>query len=67
MSQLLFHIPQNPEEVNSNNASEAKDLLSRAGGSRQKEPAFFFHVLYVGCQQKYPRLEVGRLTSKDLD
>lgn len=66
MSQLLFHICQDPEEVDSNNASEEMDLLLRVGGSRHKEQAFFFHVRYVGCQQKYPRLEVGRLTSKDL-
>jgi hypothetical protein len=45
MSQLVFKIHQNPEEVGSK-ASEGVNLRVRA--SRQGKNSFFFHVLYIG-------------------
>jgi hypothetical protein len=53
---------QDPKEVGSK-ASEGMDLLARA--SRQREQAFFFHVLYIGCEQKvWPGLKVDLPTAK---
>jgi hypothetical protein len=43
MSQLVFSICWNPEEVGSN-ASEGIDLLARVRASRQEERASFFQV-----------------------
>jgi hypothetical protein len=48
MSQMVFTIYQNPEEVSSN-ASGEMDLPARVRSSRQREKASFFHVLYIGC------------------
>jgi hypothetical protein len=58
MSQLVFSIHENSEEVGAN-ASE--DHNARAN-------THFFHVLYIGCYQKvWPRLKVELSTSKDLN
>lgn len=49
-------------------ASEGIDMTSRVMANRQREQAFFFQVLYIGCQQKVrPRLKVTLPTSKDQD
>jgi hypothetical protein len=53
----------NPKEVGSN-ASEGVGFPSRT--SRQREQAFFFLVLYIGCQKKMrTKLKVNLPTSED--
>ena len=68
MSQPVFSIHQNLEELGLFfSASKGMDLPSRPRSSRQREPGFFFRVLYIGCKQKVQvRLKVNLLTSKDL-
>lgn len=51
ISDLVFSIHQNFKEVDSV-ASEGMNLPGRVRASRQREQASFFHVLYVGIQQK---------------
>jgi hypothetical protein len=64
MSQLVFSIHLNPEEVVSN-AREGMNLLMRARASRQREQDSFFQVLYMGCRQKvWLRLKVYLPTPK---
>lgn len=68
MSQLIFSVCWDPEEVDSD-ASEGMDLVVRARveTSRQREQASFC-VLYIGCGQKvWPRLKVDLPTLEDPD
>jgi hypothetical protein len=51
MSQLVFSIRQNPEEVCCN-AREGMDLPESVKACKQTEQAFFFHVLCIDYQQK---------------
>jgi hypothetical protein len=66
MSRLVFSLHWNPDEIGSND-SKGKDLRVRSRASRQRVKAPFFHVLYLGCQQKgWPRLKENLPTSEDL-
>lgn len=66
VSQLAFSIHRNPWEVGSN-ASEKNELTNESKGRQAKRASFFFHVLYIGCQEEvWPRLKVDLPTSKDL-
>jgi hypothetical protein len=60
---MVFHILQNPKEVGSN-AGEGMDLLLRAKASQERGLLIFFHVLYVGYLQAWPRLQIALPTSK---
>jgi hypothetical protein len=67
MSHFAFHTLWEPVEVGCN-ISEGIDLVARVGGSTQRIQTSFFHVIYIGCQQKvWPRLKVDLPTSKDPD
>ena len=64
---LVFRIHHNSEDIGSND-SERMDLPSRVRTSRQRKQVSFFHVLYIGCQQKvWLRSKVYLPTSKDLN
>jgi hypothetical protein len=46
------------------NISEVMDLPARVKASRQIGQASVLHVLYIDCQQAWPRLKVDLPTSK---
>ena len=60
MSELIFSICQNPEEVHSN-ASEGIDLLVRGRANRQRENKL------PSSLKLWSRLKVGLPTTEDLD
>jgi hypothetical protein len=65
MSQVIFGIYHNTEEVGSN-MSEGINVPGRVKASRQSVRASFFHVLYIGGHQKmWPRFKVNLPTSND--
>jgi hypothetical protein len=67
MSQLLFSVCQNNEDVGSN-ASEGMDLPVRRIANRQIEQASSYCVHSLSYQQKvWLRLKVDHPGSKDLD
>ena len=65
MSQLVFSIQGDPKEVGFN-ASEGMDF-PESERKWAKAKASFFHAIYIGFLQVWPRLEVGLSPSKDLD
>jgi hypothetical protein len=55
-------------EKSGSKASKDINIPVKARASRQRERASFFHVIYVGCQQKvWLRLQMNLPTAKDPD
>jgi hypothetical protein len=68
MSQLVFRIHQNPKEVGYNDSGRDGLASQRENKQAKRKPTSFFHVLYIGYQQKlWPRLKVDLPTSKERD
>lgn len=61
------NICQNPEKEGSN-SSEEMNLSSKVRANRPRGSIFFFHVLYISCQQKVqPRFQMSLPTTNDLN